>query len=853
MKQDFDKPDMTSPDGLSPDALVSDAADDAELARLVSDAYEVPAIPRTLLKRLDRGVEELWGVTPGVSRRESSGITRFASRAIRRLRSWPLAAGVAVAVALAVIFSGGGNSYSWAAMVEALSRQSVVQIGSDSDATAVRWLSVKEGLVGEQSATDWRLLDFRRGVVLERSTDETQVRRRQVDGLKRVASRDHMVMALLTGSNLDETDLVQRTDLSVLSEHWIADADEVQLSVTFGNGGASGTPVRLKITLDGKTHLPLVCEIVESNVVRELVVSYPATDVAQLVATGFPSDLPVVTVAGASVGEVALAPTDREGTGIVDPAPDHVATVVNADNQPRDAPEDRPSIGSASLVWKAVQIPDAPRSEIVSHVDDALANFWQDSGFETSPPATDAELLRRAYLDLVGRTPSVNEVRDWLADSSADRYPALVNRLLNSRDHATHLATVWRTFLLPEGVDLDRYGGVEAFDEWLSEQFQENVPYDELVRRLMLAEGRLTKSGPLLFYTALKLDADLLAARTARVFLGMRLECAQCHDDPFEPWTQDDFWSYAAFFARISRPQAALETVSTVMQVRDVDRGEVMLPDTEDVVPPRFLDGTAVDESPEAEARRHQLAKWLTGPSNPYFARAAANRVWAHLVGRGIVDPVDGFGERNVPRSPELLDLLAGHFIDGGFNLREQFRAVALSRAYRLSSGSEETDPERMDYFAQMNVKTLTAEQVYDCITVATMLVSENGSGMTIERVGNSSREDFLQTFRTPSGKPTEYQGGIPQALTLMNGTLIADATGLASSGLLKTLEAPFFTDDQRIEVLYLATLSRPPSTSEWDVLKQYVNDRDDGISIQEPLADILWALLNGAEFTMNH
>ncbi len=212
--------------------------------------------------------------------------------------------------------------------------------------------------------------------------------------------------------------------------------------------------------------------------------------------------------------------------------------------------------------------------------------------------------------------------------------------------------------------------------------------------------------------------------RTARVFLGMRLDCAQCHDDPFEPWTQQDFWSFAAFFARISRPQAALESVSTVMQVRDIDRGDVKMPDSEDPVPPKFLDGSRFDESPSAAARRRQLARWLTGPDNPYFARAAVNRVWAHLFGRGIVDPVDGFGKRHPPRSPELLDLLAGRFIANEFDLRTPFARSLCRGPISFPAARRPKIPKRRDWFAQMNVKMLTAEQVYDCISVASMLVA---------------------------------------------------------------------------------------------------------------------------------
>ena len=518
-----------------------------------------------------------------------------------------------------------------------------------------------------------------------------------------------------------------------------------------------------------------------------------------------------------------------------------------------EGPPGAPLTGAASLGWSPVPVVDLPADEVVRQVDAVLQQLWEEKGVNPVAPASDEELLRRVYLDLAGRTPTVHEIRSYLDDPSPDRYARLVDRLLESRDHATHLATIWRNILLPEGTDLSRFGGVEAFDRWLSDQFGKNRPYDDLVRELLLAEGRLTSSGPLLFYAALKLDADQLASKSARVFLGMRLECAQCHDDPFEPWTQQDFWSFAAFFARISRPNAELEAVSTVMRVRDVDHGEVTLPDSTEVVSPRLLDGSPVDMSPASESRRRQLARWITAPDNPYFAKAAVNRVWAHLFGRGIVDPVDGFGQQHAAASPELLDLLAGHFLQKDFDLRELFRTIAQSQAYRLSSGTETPDPRRQEWFAQQNVKILTAEQLYDCITVASLLDESHFGEFTVGRLNDPQRAEFLQQFQTLMGDATEYQAGIPQALTLMNGRLIGSATGLASSGLLKSLDAPFFTDAQRVEVVYLATLSRRPTEAEAEVVRQYLSDREAGVSVLQPLGDVLWALLNSAEFAMNH
>ena len=211
------------------------------------------------------------------------------------------------------------------------------------------------------------------------------------------------------------------------------------------------------------------------------------------------------------------------------------------------------------------------------------------------------------------------------ARSGHGRFPgheAVIDGLLASPDHASHLAAVLASVSPAGGVELDRFGGVAAFETWLEDRFGDNTPYDQIVREILLAEGRVAQAGPLLFYTAAKLEADRLAARTARVFLGMRLECAQCHDDPFEPWTQEDFWSFAAYFARISRPRGELEAASTVLRVKDVDFGEVMLPETTTIVAPRLLDGTAFDGDSNAQSRRQQLVDWLTAAENPFFARA---------------------------------------------------------------------------------------------------------------------------------------------------------------------------------------------------------------------------------------
>ena len=495
-------------------------------------------------------------------------------------------------------------------------------------------------------------------------------------------------------------------------------------------------------------------------------------------------------------------------------------------------------------------------TKMASHIDELLAAHWKKSGVELAPPTTDTEFLRRIYLDLTGRIPSVSEVYDFDDDTQQDRRVRLVDQLLSHRDHATHLATVWRRFLLPDGVDLSRYGGTSGLEQWLVDRFAANVPYDQIVRELLQAEGRVTKSGPILFYAALKLSPEEIASQSARAFLGTRMECAQCHDHPFDDrWSQHDFWSYAAFFARISRPQGKLETVSSVMRVRDSDRGDVTLPETDEVVPPRFPKGELLDEQSGSRSRRAELAEWLTRDNNQQLARATVNRVWAQMFGLGIVEPVDDMRPDNPPKCPEVLDELTEYFVQTDFDLKNLLRTLVLTDAYQLSSRAATDDPERRANFAQMSIKSFTAEQLYDCIAMATRMqatqTSLNGEE-SLMRFDNSSRRAFLEQFRAPPGQPTEYHAGIPQALTLMNGGLVHSATDVSQSGLLNSMP-PFFRDQQRIETLFLATLSRRPSDKEVSTMLGYVKSAGSDEEKQETFGNILWALLNSAEFTLNH
>lgn len=503
---------------------------------------------------------------------------------------------------------------------------------------------------------------------------------------------------------------------------------------------------------------------------------------------------------------------------------------------------------------KREQLPPArSMEEMIERVDRLLAEHWQAKSLSPVAPASDAEFMRRAYLDLVGRIPTVSEARTFLADERDDRRERLLNHLTGSYDHASHLAAVWRTFLIIETADLAELGGVGEFEAWLTERFRNNQPYDQLVSDLLLAEGRVQSSGPLLFYAAAKLRPEELARQTSRAFLGMRLECAQCHDDFFDDnWKQEDFWAYAAFFARISQPAGRIERVSPVMRVRDITRGETTLPDSEDVVPPRYpLADEPLDAADEV-SRRQLLAAWLTAADNPHFARATVNRVWAQLFGRGIVEPVDDMRPANAPVCPEVLDELATYFVRSEFDLRRLISTLVRTRAYQLSSTADDVNSERGIHFAQMNVKCLTAEQLYDCMAVATGVDTAVTDQDGLQRANNLSRQAFIDRFSVPPGSPTQYQAGIAQALTLMNGALTHRGTQ-QNSGLLGSLKADFFTDEQRVDTLFLATVSRYPTPSEKQAVVDYLSEASDQDERAQILSDALWALLNSAEFTLIH
>ncbi len=778
---------------------------------------------------------------------------------------------VAASSLLAIVAAWNGRpAYGWATMIDALDRSPWVRAEATNGFGNVSgWGSAKNGVFAVQSDKIVEFVDGRRGSRSAFRRDQSKLY--EVTGVKLPLWQwENEVVRLLIGlESFAKPDspapLGEAVRVTVESETWTRVEREgrtlIELQVALRIQAETGDVrrVALQLLIDPQSHLPLQCWLLNSagEKTQSFKFDYPQDGPSSIFSLGVPAATPVVKLQSvsdlASLRHSEALKSEPATSSRGDEIAKRLTDRLNHSAESRALPAD--------VGWSPAADP-LPASALSEHVDAQLAALWRSHGIQPTEAADDLEFMRRVYLDLAGHIPRVSEVRRFEVDASVDRRERLVDRLLADRDHATNLAAVWRRMLLPDDVDLSRFGGHEKFEEWLAEQFGANVSYDQIVGKLLLAEGRVSEPGPLLFFGAVKLNPEELAARTSRVFLGTRMECAQCHDHPFDNVTQRDFWSFAAFFARISRPQGKMETTSPVLRVHDSPFGEVTLPETDEIIRPKLPMTDAeieeieeIEESDDAPARRTQLVQWLTAPTNPHFARAAVNRVWAHLFGRGLVEPVDDMRPDNAAIAPDVLDALSRDFAASGFDLRRLLRALVLTRAYQLSSRTTTDEPSRAQVFAQMNIKTLNAEQLYDCIAVATQQTASHGdstSPASLARFADNDRRMFIEQFRSP-GQPVDYHAGIPQALTLMHGALVHTGSDLSTSGLLRSVEAPFFTTDQRVATLYLATLSRRPTDSERALIASILATAEDEAARRIALSDLLWALLNSAEFMFNH
>ena len=478
-----------------------------------------------------------------------------------------------------------------------------------------------------------------------------------------------------------------------------------------------------------------------------------------------------------------------------------------------------------------------------------------------SGECTDAEFVRRAYLDCVGRMPTAAEATAFTADVDKAKRDKLIDKLVTLPEFADFWALKWADVLRSSRKTIQLKGST-GFQAWLREQFANNRPFDAVVKDLLTATGNTYSNPPANYYRIAK-DPTALAESTAQLFLGVRMQCAKCHNHPFERWTQDDYYGLSAVFARVKVKPAA--TVSDAKpnaaqsaEVVLLDRGgEVTQPRTGKQMKPR-LPGTGDADVQPGDDRRAKFADWLTDPANPFFAKSVANRVWFHLMGRGIVDPVDDFRDSNPAANDDLLNALAKDFAANKYDLRRLATTVMKSRTYQTSAVPNDTNRDDAKYFSRAVTKLLSAEPLLDALCDLTG-VPEKFAGLpagtrAVQLPDGEVNHPFLKTFGQPARElacecERESDGNLAQALQLINGPTVNEKVKNPNNRLGVLLGAKK-SDTEILNELYLVALARTPDADEVKIALGHVEKGKDKRKAWE---DVLWALLNTREFLFRH
>lgn len=513
----------------------------------------------------------------------------------------------------------------------------------------------------------------------------------------------------------------------------------------------------------------------------------------------------------------------------------------------------------AELRHASAQKPQAVARQMDTLIDARLKSLK----IAASPLVDDADFLRRVTLDITGVIPKYEEVLAFLADASPDKRATLVNRLLTDSSYGLNLAQRFCTVTTENGTST--LGNQDMFRDWLAESLNVNRRWDRVVSDMIAAEGRGFEQPAALFTMAYRMnetpDPALLLGAAGDYFLGLQIQCAQCHDHPFHEWKHAEFWSMAAMFGRVrlkgksganGRELEHLVTdddvaPSEMVQMKGVKYpeqlagGKIGIPDPVNAgeilrtVSAKFLDESQ-PQLPEKGNYRRAFAQWVTAKENPYFARATVNRLWSHFFGRGIVEPILNLHPDNQPAHPDLLDLLADEFKRSDYDLKHLVRCITSSQAYQRSSKPVPGNREDNKYFSHMGVKPLDSYVLIDSLAVVLGRTPAEGK----------KRRENAELFdtRLPGGDPRHYTHSIPQVMLLMN-----TKDHVEKNKTVQTVTSGKSTD-AAIEHLYLAVLARRPTPTETTEMVQYVNELGNP---GQGFADVFWVLLNSAEFLVNH
>lgn len=513
--------------------------------------------------------------------------------------------------------------------------------------------------------------------------------------------------------------------------------------------------------------------------------------------------------------------------------------------------------GQAEVVRVTVpyrRVDEIANFEPENFIDEIVARKWKQLGLQPSRLSTDDEFIRRAFVSAIGTLPTPHEAKAFLDDEDPEKRAKLIDALLERPEYVDYWTLKWGDLLRIHRKTMNEKG-MWSFYNWVRGELRENRPIDEMVRSLITAQGSTYTSGPTNFFRVAQRPKDL-AETTSQVFLGVRLQCAQCHHHPFEKWTQQDYWGLAAYFARLGIKSSSEFGVYGREQVVYVEKsGEVRFPKTGNVMEPKPLGAPPEDDPTD---RRRALARWLTSRDNRLFARNLANRFWGYLMGRGVVEPIDDLRVTNPPSNPELLDALADEVIRDGFDQKALIRTIMRSRLFQLSSETTAENKDDRVFFSHYLVRRLPSEVLHDAICAVTG-VSESFGGLppgsrAIQLPDPEFNSYFLESFGKPKrALPCECERvsrpNMAQALHLINGDFIQKRVTSSKGRVARNAETES-ADEAVVEEFYLAAFARRPAPDELRRAKMFIAEAP---KRKEGLEDLLWALCNSSEFLFVH
>ncbi len=518
-----------------------------------------------------------------------------------------------------------------------------------------------------------------------------------------------------------------------------------------------------------------------------------------------------------------------------------------------------------STVPLGVPIP-AYAFETKTVVDTFTANKWKELGLVPSELCTDDQFIRRLSLDLTGTLPTPAQVAAFVADGDPQKRDKLVDVLAESPDYSYFFANKWADILRVKRRNLqDRARGTFAFHDWIRTAMATDKPYDQFAREILDASGDEINSPPTVWYKELQ-EPNQFVDDTAQVFLGLRLACAQCHHHPYEKWSQDDYWGIAAYFGRVGRrkipvPGEFVQQPVVREAIFNRSSGNVVNKRTGQTAIMKPLDGKPVEVGPDDDPRR-QLVDWMVDPANPFFARAVANRYWAHFFGRGIVDPLDDMRVTNPPSNPELLDALAKDLVDSHYSLKHLVKTIVKSRTYQLSSTPNEFNQHDKQNYARYYPRRMSAEVLYDAVNqVADSPTPFNGlpnDRYAPKRAIMLPDEAFPSYFLDVFGRPQRIsacecervsEANLAQALHLLNSDEVQGKLS-RSGGRAEAMSKDPRPDAEKVDELFEWALARKPTPEQRDLALNHINKN--ATNKRAAYENILWALLNTKEFVFN-